>query len=497
MKIFKYITCFITIGMFFSCQEDEFIPAQEPVLPSSNQNSEIGDITISHIEVDNNTAFFIWNRQQSAIKYDIIVNDTITIRDIHNSDFGFSDDAFYSVGGLKSGTEHKITIRAFDKNNNIKNLSFKIQTQKDLIANIKQIVLDKHRYNDLRYGNCFITKNKDFIITASAEIHGKYTIIVFKLTKDYRITWLTEIPLNSIPSISEFLDGALLLAHSSGATKLSADGNIVWNKEITISDISIDTGLADDDNTCYLTGSLFEYGPTHQFYIIKLDANGSTLWEDYGDKKTYEDMYWPSKIFINDDNNVVITGGTWNDGMAYGGRENLFFFEYSKKGTSISKKTYTISQIPHYFSEVNYIDKHVDGGYSIFTTVVDFSSGLLNTAILNIQLTNDLNFIRYEKKYFSAGGYFPSITSVYKRPDLSYSWLLHDDRGIIFVNADKDGNEKNSLGLYDFPTGIFSLSDNDDQTIYITKNGLIITLNNEGTTSGYPRFIPDEIIEFK
>lgn len=497
MKFFKYIVSIIIIGMFFSCQEDEFIPAQEPALPNHNQNSDIGKITISHIEVSNNTAFFIWNRQQTVIKYDIIINDTITIQDIYDSDFGFSDDAYYSVEGLKSDTEHKITIRAFDKNNNIENVSFKVQTRKDLIANIKQITLDKHRYNYLGYNNCFITKNKDFIITASAEINGKYTIIVFKLTKDYRIIWLKETSLSSISSISEFSDGALLLVHSSGATKLSVDGNIVWNKEFPISDISIYTGLVADDNTCYLAGSLFEYGPTHQFYIIRLDANGSTLWEDYGDKKTYKDMYWPSKIFINDNNNVVITGGTWNDGMAYGGEENLFFFEYNKNGTLLLKKTYTTNQIPHYFSKVNYISKHVAGGYSIFTTVADWSSGRYNTAILNIRLTDDLEISGYKKKYFSAGGYFPSITSVYKRADFSYSWLLHDDRGIILVNVDKEGEEIFSLGLYDFPNGIISFSNNDDQTTYIAGNGLIITLNNEGTMSGYPRFIPDEIIKFK
>ena len=496
MKTFKYIISFIIIGMLFSCQEDEYVPAQEPKYPSSNKNPQIGEITISHIDVSNNTVFFVWNRQQSVIKYDIIINDTLTIQDIYDRNFGFFDDAFYTIAGLKSDTEYKITIRAFDENENTKNFSFTARTKKDLIANIKQIVLDKHRYNYLEFVNCFITKNKDFIITASAEINGKYTIIVFKLTKDYRVAWLKETSLGSMSSISEFSDGSLLLVHLSGVIKLSADGNLIWNKEIPISDISIYTGLAVDDNTCYLTGSIIEYGPTHQFYIAKLDNNGSILWEDYGDKKTNEDMYWPSKILVNNNNNILVTGGTWNDGSSYGGKENLFFFEYTKDGTFVSKKNYTVDQISYYFSEVDYIDKHTDGSYSIFTTVADGSSGRYNTAILDIRLTNDLKLIGYEKHYFSAGGYFPHMTSVYKRLDLTYTWLLHDDRGTILANVDKEGNVKFALGLYNFPIGIASFSNDDAQTTYITTNGLIITLNNDGTAYGYPKFIPDEIIQY-
>ena len=501
MKTSKHIIPLILLiiaNLFFSCHKEEFISAIEPELPPSGNNSNIGDIIVSNIEASNNSASFTWNRQKSVIKYDIVINDTITVRDIYDSDFGFSDVAYYTIGGLISDTEHSITIRAFDKNDNIKSISFKIHTKKDLIANIKQIVLDKYRYNSLAFGSCFITKNKDFIITASAEINGKYnTIVILKLTKDYRIEWLKETELSSISMISEFPDGSLLLVHSSGAAKLSANGNMIWNKEILTTGISIYTGLAVDDNTCYLAGSLFEYGPTHQFYIVKLDQNGSILWENYREKKTDIDMYWPSTIFTNDNNHIVVTGGTWNDGMAYGGKENLFFFEYTKEGTLVSKKTYTIDQIPYYFFQVNYIDKHIGGGYMLFTTVADWSSGRYNTAILCIRLTNNFDFISYDKKYYSAEGYFPSLTSVYKRPDFSYSWLIHDDRGVIVVNIDKDGKDTFSLGLYDFPSGIVAYSDNDNQTTYITKNGLIITLNNYGMTDGYPKFIPDEIIEFK
>ncbi|NDW13753.1 hypothetical protein D0T50_12755 [Bacteroides sp. 214] len=496
MKTHNYLYIILALtSLFVSCEKEVIITPTEPLFSDTDSQS-MNEIEINYIETSNNSIYISWKRQKVITKYDLIINDEYTIRDIHDSDFMFSEYAYYTIYGLTPNTKQKITIRGFNKNNDTKNVSFEVYTRKDFVENVKQIVLDKYRYDYLSFTDCHVTPNNDFIIAASATMLGKELTVLFKLTKEYNIKWIQEINTQYINSFADFADGSLLVVHSLGVIKLNPLGCPIWEKIFVKNDLTLYAGTTEPDGTVYLTGTIFEYGPTRQIYTAKLDSYGTVVWEHYGEKKISKDMYWPSHIFINEKGSIIITGGTWNDGTAYPGEENLFFFEYSKDGAELSKKPYTIKQIPYFFSQLKYIEKLPDGSYVLFVNVADWDSGLLNKAVLCIEIDENFNFKKYEKRYFSAGGYFPRIISVYKRPDYTYSWLLHDDRGIILTNVNKYGEALSTIGLYNFPQGVISVSTQNDQTTYITKSGLIITLNHEGATHGYPKFFPDEFIRY-
>ncbi|PXV68970.1 fibronectin type III domain protein [Dysgonomonas alginatilytica] len=488
---YYYITyLFFVILIFSACEKEEvFVSAKEPVIANPDESFITGDFTVEILSRTDHDIFLKWYPVANADKYEILVNDTMTVSENIVKE---NNNNYYSfrLTNLEPDTDYKLSIRAISKDLNIKLASGTTRTHKETIANVLNVILDKYKYDRVGFGHCIPVQDKGYLLIGNAFVFGKQKIILLKLDSDYNISWLKEKDNTdegtAVIDVKEFSNGSFLLMHSKGATQIDKEGNQIWSKEIKESnskeDLLFNKCLTLPDGCSVLVGSLFSYGPTNRYYITKLSKEGNVLWEIYGPSRTYTDMYILTAMKLSPNNNIVIAGATWNDGMAYQGSATLALVECDLDGNLISDITYDIEKIPYYIFDINNIFPVENNSFYILGTASDYSSTRRNTITLTIKIDNNRG-LWYRENSFSAGGYFPKINLATLNDDGTFFCMIHDDRGIIFADIRSNGEISNSVGYYNYPSGIFAIRNKENQIVYFTSDGRIITLNPDGYSS--------------
>ncbi len=112
--------------------------------------------------------------------------------------------------------------------------------------------------------------------------------------------------------------------------KYDAEGNEVWSVTYDPSDyLAIpNTMVVDDDGNVFVTGKFW----MQDFVTMKFDADGSFAW-----KHTYSSSGAPYDIAVDSENNIIVTGYKWTDGIT---NNDMVLIKYSNSGEIIWQKLF-------------------------------------------------------------------------------------------------------------------------------------------------------------
>jgi hypothetical protein len=135
--------------------------------------------------------------------------------------------------------------------------------------------------------------------------------------------------------------------------KLDTSGNVVWS---TIPQRGGARSIQQTTDSGYIiAGDGPDVGYYTDFYIIKLDASGSKVWE-----KTYGGSRddWASSIQQTSDGGYIVAGGTWSFGA---GSADFYIIKLDASGSKVWEKTYGWIDYDIAYS----IQQTSDGGYIV------------------------------------------------------------------------------------------------------------------------------------
>ena len=109
--------------------------------------------------------------------------------------------------------------------------------------------------------------------------------------------------------------------------KYDPNGTILWAD--TIVNGRHDTGLGvavDNSNNIIVTGYCVMAGPNCDYFTVKYDSNGTILWQDIIDNRTFD---YAHGVAVDNLNNIIVTGTTGEPFMDY----DYFTVKYDANGT--------------------------------------------------------------------------------------------------------------------------------------------------------------------
>ena len=245
-------------------------------------------------------------------------------------------------------------------------------------------------------------------------------------------------------SIQQTSDGGYIVAgytESFGAggvdvyiIKLDANGNKVWEKTYGGSNDDGATSIQQTKDGGYIVAGVTEsFGAGGvDVYIIKLDANGSKVWE-----KTYggsnDDWVW--SIQQTKDGGYIVAGYTGPFGT---GNLNLYIINLDTNGNMIWGKTYSGEDIAGAFSA----QQTNDGGYIAAGVTGSFGTGDLNLYVIKLDANGNKV---WEKTY--GGSNDDWVWSIQQTKDGGYivaGWTESFGEGgedVYIIKLDANGNK--------------------------------------------------------
>ncbi len=284
----------------------------EPELPLDNLSNSLGNFELKNTRSTARKILLEWTISTNATKYDILVNDTISISNIKTNS--------YLLDRLEPNTFYKVSIRAYDKNNFIKTISSTLKTTFESLNEISMLPFGRYEYQRINITHCKVTSDNNYIILGDAWIHDKTYKIVLKTDKNFNIIWKFNFEGGVFDYGNRFLgqnikecnDGGFLIITQRLNFKISKDGNIVYQNKY----------------------ELVNYEPRIQNGIETIDGNflfvGSHCWMF----NSSSDTLWVKKINLDNITDVI-----QNDAESY------FVYGYKKISSELSDERYNIKLV--------------------------------------------------------------------------------------------------------------------------------------------------------
>jgi hypothetical protein len=162
-------------------------------------------------------------------------------------------------------------------------------------------------------------------------------------------------------------------------------GDSLWTK--TFGGESSDIGrsvIQDDDGGYLLFGYTLSYGNgSSDFWLIKIDSNGDSLWSKTYGGNQYEFGYYFDKT---NDNGLILVGTTssyGNGGTQYG--TDIWIVKTNEDGDSLWSKTYGTGSDEY----CQYINEDSDGNFIIIANTESFDNGDDNIWLLKTNANGD------------------------------------------------------------------------------------------------------------
>jgi hypothetical protein len=155
-----------------------------------------------------------------------------------------------------------------------------------------------------------------------------------------------------------------------GLIKVDELGNELWKKTYGAGSFNIELGNAvvqTDDGGYWIAGSTDGYSGTDDFWAIRTDENGDTLWTKvYGG----DNQDFASGGIQTSDGGFIITGSTNSFGA---GGDDVYVVKTDSNGIELWSKTYGTDEMD-YGNDIQECD---DGGYIIAGAVNGYQDGFL------------------------------------------------------------------------------------------------------------------------
>jgi len=294
---------------------------------------------------------------------------------------------------------------------------------------------------DDRTNSSLQTSDGGYIVFGSSESFGS-NIWILKLNISGDIEWQrtfgnqfnTFLSANtySIQTTNEggYIIGGSISVKGSGhqfwIIKLSADGNIIWQKSYGDEDINyvyslqqtLDGGYIVAGNTGIQDAEGFD------FLILKLFSDGTVEWsKTYGGGRDDK----PAAILLTSDGGYIVAGSTQSMGA---GGSDIWILKLAFDGTVEWQKAYGGIENEYAFS----IQKTNDGGYIVAGSISSFGAGQSDFWVLKLSSSGDMEWNKtyggseieaaYSIQQTSDGGYIISGKTVSFGVGSSDIWIL-------------------------------------------------------------------------
>jgi uncharacterized delta-60 repeat protein len=143
--------------------------------------------------------------------------------------------------------------------------------------------------------------------------------------------------------------------------KYDPNGTILWAD--TIANDRHDTALdvvVDNANNIIVTGYCVMAGPNCDYFTVKYDPNGTILWQDIIDNRTFD---YAHGVAVDNFNNIIVTGTTGEPGSL--ANYNYFTVKYDSNGTILWTDTTGSNGAAHGVATDNANNIIVTGGAGI------------------------------------------------------------------------------------------------------------------------------------
>jgi hypothetical protein len=238
------------------------------------------------------------------------------------------------------------------------------------------------------------TTDGGYIIAGETESFGAggYDVYLIKTTANGDTLWTKTfggISDDYVNSVQQTADGGYIIAgttESFGAggynfylIKTDANGDTLWTK--TFDGISDDYGnhvQQTSDGGYVIAGTTGNY-PTTDFFLIKTTANGDTLWSKTYGGTNYD---WCNSVKHTADGGYIIVGETENFGA---GNLDVYLIKTDANGVILWSKTFGGTSDDYGYS----IHQTIDGGYIIAGNTESFGAGGYDFYLIKTTVNGD------------------------------------------------------------------------------------------------------------
>jgi len=317
MKKIFLLLCSLSMVLFLlvSCKQ----AINEPNLQDENISLSIGSFDIQGITPSSREILIQWTTATNAVRYDVLVNDTIGLYDVRNNTC--------LLNYLTPNTDYKISIRAYDKNNFTKSISQNIKTLNESLNEISSLPFGRYEYLRINITHCIVTKDNNYAILGQAVIFDKTYIILIKTDKSFNIIWKINIEGgvfdygDSEQNIKECNDGSFLIFSKEQLLKISNEGNIVFKK--INSESAIKNGIQTSNGNFLFVG----------YKYMMFNSNSDTLWT-----KNKEILTSTSDVIQNNAGNYFVYGIYFTNG-----KYKIAVQELDNSGNKLNEIDYNVS----------------------------------------------------------------------------------------------------------------------------------------------------------
>jgi hypothetical protein len=309
----------LSLLLCVSCEKT--IPVVEPDIASGKSVKVYGDFAVKLNTLTDHQVYLTWTAPTNAASYDIIINDTLSIRDITNT--------YCTVTGLKANTAQKIVIRAISKDLTVKTATVTFWTMKELIEEASMVELNKYQYANLSYTYCKKNTDGGYLFIVSSQNIISSCVLAIKTDKNLNVIWKTELSFDnnaisayyrSFTDVVFCKDGSYLLVLYKWVFKLSSSGAILWKTNKLFDNIVSDNitgGIELADGSYWIVGTSFRnWGSaiSSEYTLTQLSNKGILVWKKYWGNSLENYAY---KIVKKDDDHFFIFGTTDISGSSF------------------------------------------------------------------------------------------------------------------------------------------------------------------------------------
>lgn len=456
----KYMIALILTFVFISC--NEYMPAVEPVVTTSQNVTTVGDFAVKVGAVSDIGVFLTWTASSLANHYDILVNDTMAIHGIR--------DNYYSIYGLKPNTDQKITIRAVSADLSVKSTLVTFKTKPSLLENHSKIYLNKYTFQLTYYTCCHKTADGGYVLVATGTKNANNSEAVIKIDNNFNVLWITEIASGGYDlgngygasvNILNCSDGGFLIANRKKIAKVSSSGVFLWGDTPASSEVNDVAELSDGSYLGVGTISKNFGGTNMPFLFVKYASNGTKLWEKYSGVSSRNIAY-----------RIIAKGGGhyWVSGNIESSDPRMDLMEIDENAVVLSEKVFSTSTYP--FSLL------ATGDGNFYAVGMIYSGGSYTRFT---KLSSD-GTILWDLQGGTTGEGNPQACNVLSNHNLLVAAASYSTYLIRELNP--DGTLIANIPLYGFSNCVYIDKDSRGRYIYITANGDVYWINPDGYRSG-------------
>ena len=275
----------IVLFSFYSCTKTIYT-IDEPEQPA--KNNEPGSFEISVTKITDQKVDIEWGKaidpEGDALTYEVALNDSVIAYDLNTNQ--------YSISGLQSEEEYKISVIALDAARNSSKTGKIVKTLKSFLKGVYHFNLGYEKYSFIKAiktsdsGTLLLGKGTDF------ELSKPYKYFLLKLKNDYSVDWKKEFNWESesdVPiNIQEIPGDGYFVVQWHKITKIDYQGNSSNFYKVPVDyKVSFLRAIESDQRGNYLiVGESNRNWPVPpiciEYFLVKVDGSGSEIWHKFG-----------------------------------------------------------------------------------------------------------------------------------------------------------------------------------------------------------------------